>query len=231
MIASPIFTLPLKTHNTGVADFVQYNQYLFVDISGFADDAMNDKDYRTAESLYYSAYDLAVSRKNHKLIGYALLGLGTNFRIKSQYDSAVVKLNQCLNYKDNIADSLPVSLIYYNLALSHHYLNHLDTAIENYTCALNFYPDADWVMINRGDAYRDNEEYSSAITDYNQAFQLDSTNADVMAELAEVSLIKKDTISAQYWYERALKYKERLSLFKESEIQEKIKNLPTPDKN
>lgn len=228
---SLIFASPSIVHNTGIADFVQYNQYRFVDISGLADDALNRKDFKTAESLYYRAYDLAISKKNHKLIGFALLGIGTNFRIKEEFDSALIKLNQCLNYKDNIADSLPISLIYYNLGLSYHYLNNLDTALMNYTSALNYYPNAYWVLINRGDVYQDLKEYSSAISDYQQALQLDSTNADVMIKIAEICIVKKDLISTQYWFEQALKNKERLTLSKESEIQEKLKALPNPDKN
>jgi tetratricopeptide (TPR) repeat protein len=228
---SPIFALPSTTHNIGIADFVQYNQYLFVDITGLADDALHSKNYKTAESLYYSAYNLAVSKKNYKLIGYALLGLGTTFRVKGQYDDAITTLNQCMNYKDNITDSLPVSLIYYNLALSYHYLNLLDSAIENYSWAISFHPNAYWAFLNRSDAYRDKQEYGSAILNYDQAIQLDSSNADVMVNLAEVYLIKNDILSAQYWYEQALKYKEHLNVFTETEIQEKIMVLQKLDKN
>ncbi len=225
------FALPTIVHNTGIADFIQYNQYLFVDISGLADDALNSRNFKSAETLYYDCFNLAKSKKNHKLIGYSLLGLGTFYRIKSQYDSVLSKLNQCLNYKDNIADSLPISLIYYNLALSHHYLNNLDSALLNYNSALNYYPFGYWTLINRGDAYRDKQEYSDAISDYLQYLDKDSTNADVMVNIAEVYLIKNNKIDARHWYEQALKSKNSFTIFKESDIQEKINNLPVPDKN
>ncbi len=263
-IILPILAGPSIPHQCSISDFVPYNQYLFVDITGLADDAYNDKDYTVAESLYRNAYQLAIGKNNYKLIGIALLGLGTTLGAQEEYRASIAKLNNCLYYKDNIENLYAVSQIYYNLAVSYHYLNKLDTAIQNYTLAINFDSNAYWVIIDRADAYREKQSNDSAISDYNRAIKLDSTNAviycnrglaylgnseyglaiqdyhkaielksnyaDAMVYLADAYLIKNDKISAQHWFEQALKYKEYLKNFATNEAQEKLRELDLKSK-
>jgi len=207
LCGAPYRTGPSIPYQGSISDFAPYNQYLFVDITGFADDAYNDKDYITAESLYQKAYQLAFRKNNYKLIGIALLGLGTTLGAQAEYSVSITKLNNCLHYKDNIENLNAVSQIYYNLAISYHYLNKLDTAIQNYTFAINLNLNAYWAYANRADAYREKQSNDSAISDYNRAVKLDSTNAIIYCNRGLAYLGNSEYGSAIPDYHKAIELK------------------------
>ncbi|MCX8015052.1 MAG: tetratricopeptide repeat protein, partial [candidate division WOR-3 bacterium] len=91
------------------------------------------------------------------------------------------------------------------------------------TKAIELIPELAEAYCNRGVAYDIKGEFDQAILDYTKAIELDPKDAKAMANMGRAYQAKGDKQKAKYWYEQALKYKERLESWEIAKVEKWLK--------
>lgn len=199
-------TIPSNSYQGLISEFIPYNAYHFLDLIEDGDIQYARHNYLQAESLYQKAYQLALSKKNYRLLTISLTALGTALGKQEKHQDALAKFQEALKYKTSIYHQDLLSILYYNIGVSYHYLNKLDSALIYYTQALILTPKEVIILINRGDAYFDTESLKSAINNYSQAIALDLNNALAYQRRALVYEKQKEFANAIDDYLKALEH-------------------------
>lgn len=225
VLSAFLLTSPNITYQGILGEYLPYNAYQFVDLIEDGDFYYARNDFFQAESIYQQAYNLALSRKNYKLLTVALISLGTALGKQGYNQSALEKFKAALINKGSIYNLKLLSVLYYNLGVAYQHLSQFDSAIINYNNTIKLdsgYIDA---YKNRGLTFYNKSEFANAIENYNLALELKPDYADVMVLMADAYLIKDDSVSAKHWYEQALQNKTQLQDCSETVVQKKITEL------
>ena len=86
-----------------------------------------------------------------------------------------------------------------------------DTAIYNYTKAIDKNPGYARAFSSRGNAYEQKKDHGSAIRDYTKAIELDPTNVVAVVSIGVIYSIKGDKKKARQWWEKAIEKKKYLT--------------------
>ncbi|MEO0075718.1 MAG: tetratricopeptide repeat protein [candidate division WOR-3 bacterium] len=199
-------TMPSNDYQGIISEFIPYNAYQFLDLIEDGDIQYARGKYAQAESLYQKAYHLSLSKKNYRLAAIALISVGTALGKQAQHQAALNKFQDALTLKQSIYNQDLLSILYYNLAVSYHYLNKIESAINYYNQALALAPNEIKILINRGDAFYDADSFKLALNDYSHALLLDLNNSLAYQRRANLYEQMQEYANALDDYQKAIEH-------------------------
>lgn len=173
------------------------------------------KNYRTnpTEAEYYAnkTIDLALKSENFSGIGNAHIRIGSIYRRKAKYDTAIIIYNRAIENFKTASDSAGINLTYLNRGLVLRKVSKYDLALKDFYSVLNYY-DRNYNASIKGDAnnsiglvYKELKNYNKALSYYKKAAEL-YLESDHISSLYAVNNNIAVILSLQENFKEALNY-------------------------
>ena len=174
------YNLSLEYAQEGIS-YLDSNTYLLVELNQVVIiNHLDLKNYDIAESLYWKSAQIQTDRKNVKANGFNLIG--EIYRLKEEYTKSIpfyhkaIKINKDNSFKESLA------INYNNIALSHLYINNIDSAEYYLNQSIKIINDLQLlnrksaINISFGKLYLKKGDYREALNFFKQTIIFDLSN-------------------------------------------------------